>query len=263
MKKLIDLTGKQFGKLTVIKMIKINNRTYWKCKCECGNETVCRDDSLKVGHSLSCGCNKIGKNSKQFKHGKGNTRLYRIWSLMRCRCYNKNNKLYKYYGERGISICDEWTDKENGFINFYNWAMANGYTDELTIDRINVDGNYEPLNCRWVTMAVQCNNKRNNVIFDINGEKLNIAQISRRYNLNRTVIEGRLNRNWSITEVINGHKDNKLYLVNGEKLTIMELSKKYNILYTTVLNRIHRGWAVEKAVLTPVNIKHRRKNKEN
>ena len=112
---------------------------------------------LKSGKIKSCGClNKQGNP----KHGLRYTRLYRIWINMKTRCYNKNTNRYKDYGARGITICNEW---RNDFMSFYNWSMNNGYDENLTIDRINNDKNYEPSNCRWITVKEQNRNKRNNI----------------------------------------------------------------------------------------------------
>lgn len=162
-KKRIDLHGQKFGRLTVLSRAKNRKQfTMWLCKCDCGNEVVVSTNALLVGHSTSCGC-KREENFNSYKHGKSYSNLYRRWLGMKSRCLNKNNARYKNYGGRGITICDEWLDKENGFMNFYNWAIANGYKKELSIDRINVDGNYEPSNCRWITLQEQNWNTTRNI----------------------------------------------------------------------------------------------------
>lgn len=136
-----------------------NHKTYWNCKCKCGKETIVYSDKLKTGHTKSCGCLKRQKTiERNYRHGLYGTRLYSIWHDMNTRCYYEKTKCYKYYGGRGITICDEW---KNNFVNFYNWAINNGYKDNLSIDRIDVNGNYEPSNCRWATMQEQQLNKRN------------------------------------------------------------------------------------------------------
>ena len=116
-----------------------------------------------------------GVNNPYYKHGMSDTRLHKIWMKMRGRCYVVNNDHYKWYGARGITICNEWRDD---FKAFYDWSMAHGYRDDLTIDRIDVNGNYCPENCRWVTMKEQCNNKRSNVYLEINGVTKNVRQWS-------------------------------------------------------------------------------------
>lgn len=159
MRPLQDLTGKRFGKLTVIRRYGTDRykRVIWLCRCDCGNETIAAGTPLKNGHKKSCGCYKY---EATFIHGfanKGN-RLYNIWDKMNYRCVNVNYHRYKDYGGRGIKVCNEW---KNSFVIFRDWALSNGYADNLTLDRIDVNGNYEPSNCRWITNAEQQKNKRN------------------------------------------------------------------------------------------------------
>ena len=164
MTKALDLTGQRFGKLVALEKIskpsKNRKYTFWKCQCDCGNIKEIRTSSLVEGESQSCGC-KEGT----WKHGMatrtGKTRLYEIWKGMRSRCNRPKDTSFRNYGGRGIRICIEWDD----FKKFYEWSMQNGYDPEAergkcTIDRINNNGNYEPDNCRWVDMKVQCSNRR-------------------------------------------------------------------------------------------------------
>ena len=157
MGKFEDLTGKTFNRLTVIKRAEIEKKeVYYLCKCTCGNEKIIRGKDLKYNKIKSCGCLKKEKTTERnTKHSLRHTRIYRIWLLMQNRCFNSKYHLFKNYGGRGITICKEW---KNDFVKFYNWSMANGYKDDLTIDRINVNGNYEPSNCRWATKLQQQRN---------------------------------------------------------------------------------------------------------
>lgn len=161
-----DLTGQRFGRLTVIAIHGKDKRgkLLWLCRCDCGNTSTVRPYNLKNGNTKSCGCFQK-EVSGNLKHGllkaanrQETHRLHYIWASMKTRCNNSNRKGYKDYGERGIKVCKEWNDD---FKAFYDWALSHGYADNLTIDRIDVNGNYEPSNCRWITNIEQQKNKRN------------------------------------------------------------------------------------------------------
>lgn len=171
MSKVLDITGQRFGRLEAVKMNRRDERTrirYWLCKCDCGNFTEVNIAKLRNGHTKSCGCLMTDVNrNKIFIDGRSKTNLYQRWLYMKKRCYNKNNQDYKDYGGRGITICDEWL---KDYTSFKKWAYANGFKENLSIDRIDVNGNYEPSNCRWVDSDIQSKNKRNNVFLEKNGE---------------------------------------------------------------------------------------------
>lgn len=181
---IIDITDKRFGSLTALKQIgRKHKEVLWLCQCDCGNMYEATGYSLRSGHTTHCGCllgKRIADSNKT--HGLCDSRLYGIYSNMKTRCYNKNAESYQYYGGKGVDICEEWTGK-NGFLNFYNWAFENGYKDDLSIDRINNSKNYEPTNCRWVTMKQQQNNRTNNRIFNVDGTPDTMANISDKLNI--------------------------------------------------------------------------------
>lgn len=183
-----NLVGKRFGRWIVLEDRGIRNRRhYYLCRCSCGSgiEKEIRSDILKSGNSQSCGCYHSEvmrtldhESFKIVKHGLYGTRLNIIWHKMRQRCLNSNHTAYCNYGGRGIKICDDWLDKKDGFISFYNWAINNGYDDNLTLDRIDTNGNYCPENCRWATIKEQNNNTRSNHRVNVFGDTYTISELA-------------------------------------------------------------------------------------
>jgi len=193
MSKVIDLLGQTFGNLKVIERVGSDNsgRSVWMYQCKCGALKTARGKDLRQGKITSCGCMK-GKSN--ITHGLSNTRIYQTWLGIRKRCGNPNAYEYENYGGRGIVVCDEW---KNNFISFYKWATENGYKENLTIDRVNNDGNYEPTNCRWADRITQQNNTRSNHPITINGKTHNINQWCRIAGLPRTTVKSRLRYGWT------------------------------------------------------------------
>ena len=194
MTKLKDLTGQRFGRLTVVTRAKNtkNGQCRWLCKCDCGKEKIVRTTHLTSGKIKSCGCLLIDiLKEKKSIHGMTNTKLFYIWGGIKARCYNKNNKQYKYYGARGIIVCDEW---KNDFVSFYNWAMANGYKEHLSIDRIDFNGNYEPTNCRWTTNKEQQRNKSNNRFITYKNETKILTDWCNELNISIATMSARLKK---------------------------------------------------------------------
>ena len=166
-----DITGQRFGRLVAVEKICANSkrkgqkrqREKWLFRCDCGNEKTVLVESVMSGHTQSCGCFREDMRGYYTrKHGMSKTRLHVIWSHMKSRCYSPSCKEYKWYGARGIKMCEEWSH-EDGMANFAEWAMSSGYSDSLSLDRIDVDGDYEPSNCRWITQKQQMNNTRANI----------------------------------------------------------------------------------------------------
>lgn len=151
-----DETGNKYGLLTVLSLSHYDEKRriyFWNCKCSCGKLTVKNAGTLRSGATKSCGCLKVEiniGNKKRETHGFSYTRLYRVWSAMKSRCYRKKDVGYAWYGGKGIIVCDEW---KNSFDVFKYWALQNGYNDNMTIDRIDSNGNYEPNNCQFLTRA--------------------------------------------------------------------------------------------------------------
>ena len=191
-KKTVDLTEKRFGKLVARRRSHKNkkNKWYWICDCDCGESTIVAEADLNAGKCKSCGCLKQEKFLERITtHNKSNTRLHGIWGSMKQRCYNPNANGYENYGGRGIAICDDWV---NNFQEFYDWSINNGYSDELSLDRIDVNGNYEPSNCRWADEHTQANNKQSSVHITINNETYTIAEWGELVNLPTNTIGRRL-----------------------------------------------------------------------
>jgi len=199
MGQLIDLTNEKFGRLTVIE--KTDKRgsggaVFWRCVCSCGKTTDVSSSCLRGNQTKSCGClfldlaSQKGKNKKI--HGKSETRIYRIWSNMKSRCYSTTNKKYPSYGGRGIIVCDRWKDS---FANFYE-DMGEPPLD-CSLDRIDVNGNYEKQNCRWATQKEQQNNRRDNVIITIGEKPMTMASYCETHGLNPDKVQQRLKRGWT------------------------------------------------------------------
>ena len=210
-----EYIGKKFGRLTIVEFSHKKQRYsscgkknghdfYYKCKCDCGNETISRIADLKNGKASSCGCYRVERTkeiNKKYETAEfWNTRLYRIYAGIKSRCFNIRNPRYIDYGARGITICDEW---KNDFMSFYDWSMKNGYKDYLTIDRIDVNGNYEPSNCRWCTVSDQSNNKRNNHFVVYNGVEMTVKQLSDLCGMKYDTLLCRLLRGWDVERAVN------------------------------------------------------------
>lgn len=208
--KRMDLTGKKYGRLTVLREAESRTRKdgkgtlrYWVCKCTCGNITEVRQEQLIKGKSKSCGCyrRECAKKPDPEAITRKNRRLYRIWSGIKARCTNPKDQHHTNYYDKGVSMCDEWLNNSKLFIE---WSLNNGYEDDLTIDRIDPFGNYDPSNCRWITNKEQQRNKRNTIRYNVDGEMLTLAEIAERYNIKVSTLEARVTRyGYTIEEALN------------------------------------------------------------
>jgi len=192
-----DLTGQRFGKLIVLERATSNSKSgnaRWTCRCDCGGIVTVIGSHLRDRHTSSCGCLKMCDALQ----GHSRERIYRTWRGMHQRCYNKTHDKYKWYGEKGIVICSEWHD----FMAFREWALGSGYTDNLTIDRTNPDGNYCPENCRWVDMKFQANNKTNNRIVTWLNENYTVSQFAEKLHVPYHTVRNQMKLGWGIEKIV-------------------------------------------------------------
>lgn len=240
-----DETGNVYGRLTVIKRDGCDNSgaAKWLCKCECGKTVSVRGIALRKGTTRSCGCYSAEYHrEKTKKFNTDNPRLYRIWNTMKLRCRAKSQQSYKYYGSRGINVCKEW----DNFDVFAEWASTHGYADNLSLDRIDPSGNYEPDNCRWVTMKEQANNKRTSRWFVFEGKKMTMQQIADKYGIPTSTLFNRLKRGMNIYDAVTVpiQPTNKKYHVicidtNEVFESIHDAGKKYGVRGESIASAIH------------------------
>lgn len=201
------LTGLRVGKLLVIgRSTRWNGSAGWLCKCDCGNTACIETYYLTAGLTKSCGCSRSGKNNEalresHIKHGCARTRLNTVYKNMKSRCINPNDRSYESYGGRGITVCDEWLG-DSGFESFRDWALSSGYSDDLTIDRIDNNSGYSPQNCRWVDMSVQCRNRRSNHWVTHNGETKCLTDWAIQQGISPRIVTTRLYRGWTEEEAL-------------------------------------------------------------
>ena len=200
------ILGKRYNRLIPIEKINKKDKRGWneiwyRCKCDCGNEKIIRGNKIASGHTRSCGCYKKEQTSKSTKkiNGLSTSRIYRIYKTMISRCYNKNSTKYYAYGARGINVCEEW---KNDFLKFYDWAMKNGYKESLTIDRIDVNGDYCIENCRWIKMEEQASNKRNTIKIKYKNYDKTIKEWSNLVHIKPNTIKFRFKKGWDIEDVL-------------------------------------------------------------
>ena len=194
---MIDISSRRFGKLLALKRSGVGSQgnVTWICKCDCGNTITKESKTLRAGDTISCGCYFLEIAAKKGRlrktHGKTNTRTYQVWSNMKGRCFNKDNEKFFYYGGRGITVCKRW-------MKFSNFLADMGEApDHMTLDRKDVNGNYELSNCHWATQKYQQNNRRNNKRITFNGKTLTLSQWEESIGISQDKLQCRLRRGWS------------------------------------------------------------------
>lgn len=201
---MIDITGKRFGKLVAIQIAKKDKRGeyYWLCKCDCGNQKVVSSYKLRSGNTKSCGCfqREFRANGIRKTHGMTNSKLYTIWQNMKHRCNDPKNIMFQYYGGRGIRVCDEWL---GGFEQFMEWAMKMGYQEGLSIERIDVNGDYSPANCKWITKKQQYLNRTDSHLLTAFGKTQTIKEWADESGIKYDTIERRVNQyGWDAEDAV-------------------------------------------------------------
>ena len=261
--------GTRFGRWTVIKENGRNKKheKMYDCICDCGVARAVSSSNLRYGTSRSCGClanELVSLRSKT--HGMSNTRLFSIWNGMKTRCYTKSDYHYRWYGARGISVCDDW---RNDFQAFYDWSIQNGYEEGLSIDRIDNNGNYCPENCRWITQHEQTYNTRKNVYLTYNGETKCVSEWSDIVGISRETLYRRIKCGWSdekvlTTPVLIPETQQILLEIDGRKKSIQEWSKISGVSTQNIKHRLSTGLDPKVAVFEPVgsHVVHRRSDED-
>jgi len=254
---MIDLTGKQFGRLTVRGGCEVRpdpRRRYWCCECQCGQARVVRQTHLLSGATQSCGCfNQDRAIERQWRHGQCRpaTAEYRAWKAMRGRCLNPWNRKYQHYGGRGIGICAQWSD----FQSFYE-DMGPRPSPSHSLDRIDNDGHYEPRNCRWATATQQANNRQFNHLITHDGLTQTLAQWARTLGVSPFTLSTRIERGASIELVVRTPvpwQRLPLYEWQGQTRSLTEWARVLNISVSTLRNRLSDGWSIARTLSEPLH----------
>jgi hypothetical protein len=251
MSKKLDLKGKKFGQLQVLceyseRANDKHNSYQWECQCDCGNIVIVISSYLTSGHKTSCGCLRWSGDSRR-THGLSGSKIYEVYSNMKKRCNDIKSKSYKDYGGRGIKISDKW----DTFERFYN-DMGATFKEGLSIERIDVNGNYCKENCTWVTIKAQANNRRSNHKVAYKGETLTISQLAEKYKKNYNLVEERINKGLNIEEAFKPVKTGELITYKEKTKTVSEFAQEYGFTYYQVKKRLMRGWNIEKALNKPL-----------
>lgn len=243
--------GETFNRLTVVGPAPSRGGARWQCRCVCGNELSVRRRFVLSGGTQSCGCLRDEKSrARRLKHDKSGTREYRSWAAAKTRCYNPRQRAWPDYGGRGITMCDDWRNSFEAFLRDMG-PCPEGHS----IDRIDVNGNYEPGNCRWAPDEIQANNKTNNRILELNGERHTVQEWARIKGVPRERINARLKRGWTVADAltVEGDATRHRYITHGAAtLPLKEWARRSGLSKETIAYRLKTGWSVERALTTPV-----------
>jgi hypothetical protein len=256
----VDITGQTFGFLYVIRKVAHLKKAHsylWECRCKCGKLTLKEGCNLRSGKSTRC--------NNCLYHGEASVNrsgLYTTWRNMYSRCYTTQTDGYEHYGGRGIKVCYEW---KNDFIVFRDWAYTNGYIEGLTIDRIDVNGNYEPSNCRWMTNLDQQSNRRNTLFIEHQGKKQSLTQWARELGLSTSTIKSRYQQGWNAEDILRpptkAHRqdtvrsDTFIVEINGESKTSKEWAEIVGVHHTQFLRRLKANLSPDQLLMPSRNKK--------
>lgn len=258
MAKAKDLTGQRFGRLTVIRRDEVNasdGHASWICRCDCGKIISARSSLLRQGKTKSCGCLARDLTVARSKtHGMSRTKVHRIWSGMKQRCFHVSDNAYSHYGGRGITICDEWRDD---FVAFYDYVSKLEHFGEegYSLDRINNEGNYEPGNVRWATVKQQARNRRTSHTVEINGEKVTVTEIASRAGVGRTTVNRRLAKGEVGEQLFRPPIcQSHIIEINGKTMPLGDVARLAGVTRKTIYDRLARGETGER-LLRPARAK--------
>lgn len=247
--KVKNLLGHAYGEWTVIQYAGIasnSRKAAWLCECKCGTRKVITSNNLK--RALSCGCGRREKTIlRNTTHGRARSPEHRAWCAMKKRCYNQNDPRYKDWGGRGVIVCDKWRNSFESFLS----DMGSRPSNKHSVDRIDVNGNYEPENCRWATSDIQATNTRRNVKLTIGVDTRCLSEWAREAGVHPATFANRVEANWSEDDLLLPPTKAKQLDFKGKKMTVHEWSVELGISFNTIHDRLTRGWTVEESLGTP------------
>lgn len=253
----IDISGNKYGMLTVLYKTSLKDakgHALWLSRCDCGNLKLLPKASYACGNTKSCGCNTSEwKRQAHTTHGSTPKRLHKIWEHMKWRCCNPNCEQYKNYGGRGITICAEWSN----YAAFREWALTHGYADNLTIERIDVNGNYCPENCTFIPNEQQVLNRRPFKSKYFNGERVSIKQLCLEHGIDYSVVKARLTFGWDVNRALNTPNQTKFKLYDeiGKRIVLTNVAQKHGISVRTLRLLVKHGVSLGEAIEVLTNAK--------